>query len=42
MAEIQIGLQIQIDKDNSVSDFCVVSVVLSGLTTHSLKSWSQS
>lgn len=43
MAEIQTGLQIQIDKDNSVSDLCLISIVLFGLTTHSLKSsWSQS
>ena len=34
VAEIQTGLQIQIDKDNSVSDLCLISIVLSGLTTH--------
>ena len=48
VAEIQTGLQIQIDKDNSVSDLCFISIVgcfclfvclfvCFGLTTHSLK-----
>ena len=27
VAEIQTGLQIQIDKDNSVSDLCFISIV---------------
>lgn len=34
VAEIQTGLQIQIDKDNSVSDLRVISATLFGLTTH--------